>query len=130
MHSVTVQVFWRNDLERLQHVAPGRWERFCRGLTPLAADAARPGRIDLLALTLRDTHCEVIDPISVIVDDNGFLYRPDLRLQPLPSAPQLFDARAIFLNRYLSHAHRWTPSDAIIEQALRMVCLGVSTVTD
>ncbi len=55
-------------------IAPETWEQFCRGGTPLL-----PGdrKIDLLLLTLRDGVCEEIDPITLALDENGYLMRLD-----------------------------------------------------
>lgn len=123
MHSISLQVFRHVRPDGLEPIAPARWDGFCRGRLPL--DDVRPGRVDLLILTLRDERCELVEPLSVIVDDNGFLFRPDLRLRPLPqpaaatTAP-VHDARALFLNRYLMHAHRWQPEAALVAQALRL----------
>ena len=63
-------------------IAPQTWEQFCRGGTPLL-----PGdrKIDLLLLTLRDGVCEEIDPITLALDENGYLMRFDLQLRPLPN---------------------------------------------
>jgi hypothetical protein len=131
MHAIHVEVLRRIPPERLERVPPASWERFSRGLAPLSLEvASAPGRIDLLAVTLRDGRCEVIDPLSVIVDEHGYLFRPDLRLRPLPHARQLFDARGIFLSRYLMHAHRWQPSMAIIEEALHLVHRIASVTSD
>ncbi len=89
-----------------------------KGPQKTAQNGPQAGRVDFLVLRFRDAHCELIEPLSLIVDDNGYLYRPDLRLNPLPGSGRLIDARALFLNRYLMHAHRWTPNRWLIEQAL------------
>lgn len=107
----------------LQRIEPGRvalihptdWDRFRRGAAPLP-----PGnrKVDLLLLTLRDGVCEEIDPITLDLDENGYLVRIDIGMQPLPRHPALLDARGAFLGRYLQHANHWKPSAQLIDQAL------------
>ena len=117
MNSVQTIALQRIAPDHVCVIAPQTWEQFCRGGTPLL-----PGdrKIDLLLLTLRDGVCEEIDPITLSLDENGYLMRFDLQLQPLPKHPGLLDARSAFLGRYLKHAHQWKPSAHVIDQALTL----------
>ena len=115
MNSVRTIALQRVDPNHVSVIAPDVWEQFCRGGTPML-----PGdrKIDLLLLTLRNEVCEEIDPITLALDENGYLMRLDVRLRPLPRDPAVFDARSVFLGRYLKHAHHWKPSAELIDQAL------------
>lgn len=111
-------VFERIAPHRLALIPSADWERFAAGSAPLA-----PGRrkIDLLLLTLRDGACDEADPITLDLDENGYLVRIDVRVGPLPRHPGLLDARSAFIRRYLKHAHHWQPSDQLIRHALELV---------
>ena len=117
MNSVQTIALQRIAPDHVSVIAPQTWEQFCRGGTPLL-----PGdrKIDLLLLTLRDGVCEEIDPITLALDENGYLMRFDLQLQPLPKHPALLDARSAFVGRYMKHAHQWKPSAHLIDQALTL----------
>ncbi len=107
----------------LQRIEPGRvalihpidWERFRRGAAPLLHGDRK---VDLLLLTLRDGVCEEIDPITLDLDENGYLVRIDVGMRPLPRHPAVLDARGAFLGRYLQHANQWKPTAQLIDQAL------------
>jgi len=116
--SVQTIALQRVDLNHVSVIAPTLWDQFVRGGTPLL-----PGdrKIDLLLLTLRDGVCEEIDPITLALDENGYLMRLDVRMRPLPRDPAVLDARNAFLGRYLKHAHHWKPSAELIDQALALV---------
>ena len=98
MTAVQTIALQRIGADHVSVIAPQTWEQFCRGGTPLL-----PGdrKIDLLLLTLRDGVCEEIDPITLALDENGYLMRFDLQLRPLPKHPALLDARSAFVGRYL-----------------------------
>lgn len=117
MNSVQTIALQRIAADHVAVIAPQTWEQFCRGGTPLL-----PGdrKIDLLLLTLRDGVCEEIDPITLSLDENGYLMRFDMQLQPLPKHPALLDARSAFVGRYMKHAHQWKPSARLIDQALAL----------
>ena len=118
MTAVAMTVFERVAPNELSVIAPIDWERFSSGGAPLL-----PGnrKIDLLLLSVREGICEEADPITLDLDENGYLVRIDVRLRPLPEHPGLFDARRAFIGRYLKHAHHWQPSDQLIEQALDLI---------
>jgi hypothetical protein len=118
MSSVQILVFQRTARDALAIIASDRWEQFANGAAPLEN---RCGRVDLLVLTVRNGVCEEADPITVYLDANGYLLRSELRLRPLPRHPALFDARRIFIRRYMKHAHRWRPSEELLAQALHRV---------
>jgi hypothetical protein len=115
--SVQTIALQRVDPNHVAVIAPDTWDQFVRGGTPLL-----PGdrKIDLLLLTLRDGVCEEIDPITLALDENGYLMRLDVRMRPLPRDPSVFDARSVFLGRYLKHAHHWKPTAELIDQALSL----------
>ena len=116
MSSVQVLVY-RFDRDLLEPVAHDSWEAFRRGVAPLASDAAAAGKVCLLLLTLRDGACELIEPVSLDVDEHGYLRRLHVSFAPLPDA-RVLDARSVFLARYLNHAHQCEPSPEIVERAL------------
>jgi hypothetical protein len=117
MNSVQTIALQRVDPNHVCVIAPETWEQFCRGGTPLL-----PGdrKIDLLLLTLRNGVCEEIDPITLALDENGYLMRFDMRMRPLPRHPAVLDARSAFVGRYMKHAHHWKPSAQLIDQALAL----------
>ncbi len=121
MNAVQTIALQRIGADHVSVIAPQTWEQFCRGGTPLL-----PGdrKIDLLLLTLRDGVCEEIDPITLALDENGYLMRFDLQLRPLPKHPALLDARSAFVGRYLKHTHYWKPSPELIDQALALARRG------
>ena len=94
-----------------------QWDAFCNGQAPLPVDAAA-AKVDVLLVTMRDGVCELVEPVSLHVDANGYLQRLRVRFEQLPRQPRLRDARTVFLDRYLRHANHWSPSDAQIEKAL------------
>ncbi len=118
MNSVQILVFQRTARDALAIVANHLWERFANGGAPLEG---RHGRVDLLVLTVRNGICEEADPITLDLDANGYLVRREFRLRPLPAHPALFDARRIFIRRYLKHAAHWQPSEQLLEHALAQV---------
>ncbi len=122
MNSVRILALQRVTPDHLSLIAPRVWEQFSRGGAPLGVSegTARERRIEVLLLTLRDGVCEEIDPILVDVDENGYLVRWDVQLRPLPRHPALFDARGVFLRRYLHHARQWQPTQQLIDQALAL----------
>ena len=115
MASVETMALQRIEPGRVAVIDPIDWERFRRGAAPLRS---RKRKVDLLLLTLRDGVCEEIDPITLDLDENGYLMRIDVGMQPLPRHPAVFDARGAFLGRYLQHANQWKPSAQLIDQAL------------
>jgi hypothetical protein len=94
-----------------------RWDQFCRGTIPLDTESLRGGRVNLLMLRLRGATCESIEALAVDVDEHGYLKRLHASFDPLPST-RVLDARSAFLGRYLRHAYRWEPSEALIVRAL------------
>jgi hypothetical protein len=118
MTSVQMIVFHRVAPDRLAMMLPTDWERFASGGAPLLPGSRK---IDLLLLTLRDGICDEADPITLDLDENGYIVRIDVRIRPLPQHPGLFDARRAFIGRYLKHAHHWQPSEALIEHALGLI---------
>ncbi len=121
MNSIQTIALQRIAPDHVSVIAPQTWEQFCRGGAPLL-----PGdrKIDLLLLTLRDGVCEEIEPITLALDENGYLMRFDLRFRPLPKHPAVFDARNAFVGRYLKHAHYWRPSAQLIDRALALARSG------
>jgi hypothetical protein len=117
MTSVRTVALQRIGAEHVSMIAPDVWEQFIRGATPLRCEHRK---VDLLLLTVRDGVCEEIDPITVDLDENGYLMRLDARLRPLPETPVLIDARHAFLARYMKHAHQWRPTPQLIDQALAL----------
>lgn len=118
MATIQMIVFERIAPDGLAMIAAADWERFAAGGAPLL-----PGnrKIDLLLLTLREGVCEEADPITLDLDENGYLVRIDVRVGPLPHHPGLFDARSAFIGRYLKHAHHWRPSERLIRRALDLI---------
>ena len=116
-------------------IAPAEWDAFCRGDRPLPCSPVpleqqddlaekrlqeRPQKkLNVLLLTLRDHACELVEPLTLDVDEHGFLQRLHVSFAPLPSA-HVLDARASFLGRYLRHANRWEPSATLVARALRL----------
>ena len=117
MTSVRTIALQRVAPNRVSLIAPDVWERFSHGGAPLLCGRRK---LDVLLVTVRDGVCEEIDPISLDVDENGYLVRLDVELKPLPQHPTLFDARGAFLARYLRHAHHWRPTPQLIDQALAL----------
>ena len=117
MTSVSNVALQRIGVHRVSMIAPGAWDQFIRGAAPLRCDRRK---VDLLLLTVRDGVCEEIDPITVDLDENGYLMRLDASLRPLPDSPVLIDARPTFLARYMKHAHQWQPTPQLIDQALAL----------
>src|SRR5262245_3641848 len=111
-------VFERIAPDGLTLIEATDWDRFAAGSAPLL-----PGnrKIDLLLLTLRDGICEEADPITLDLDENGYLVRIDVRMRPLPQHPSVLDARSVFVERYLKHAHQWRPSERLIRHALDLI---------
>ena len=93
MSSVETIALQRIEPGRVSLIQPTDWERFCRGGAPLLQGDRK---VDLLLLTLRDGVCEEIDPITLDLDENGYLVRIDVNMQPLPLHPTLLDARGAF----------------------------------
>ncbi|MGH8598598.1 MAG: hypothetical protein ACREXT_18240 [Gammaproteobacteria bacterium] len=118
MAAIQTIVLQRIRPESLAIMPPRDWERFAAGGAPLA-----PGnrKVDLLLITLRGGVCEEADPITLDLDENGYLVRIDVAVQPLPDHPALFDARSAFIGRYLKHAHHWRPSERLIRHALDLI---------
>ena len=117
MTSVRTVALQRIGTNHVSMIAPGVWDQFIRGAAPLRREQCR---VDLLLLTVRDGICEEIDPITVDLDEHGYLMRLDARLRPLPDTPVLIDARHAFLARYMKHAHQWHPTPQLIDQALAL----------
>ena len=117
MASVRTLALQRVGMNRVSMIAAGAWDQFIRGTAPLQVGRRK---VDVLLLTLRDGICEEIDPITLDLDENGYLMRLDLQLRPLPDHPALVDARHVFLARYLKHAHQWRPTPQLIDQALAL----------
>jgi hypothetical protein len=118
MNSFQTIVFQRVARHELALIAPGDWERFSSGGAPLLPGSRK---IDLLLLTLREGICEEADPITLDLDENGYLVRIDVRLRPLPRQPGVLDARSAFMRRYLKHAHHWQPSDQMLKHAFDLI---------
>jgi hypothetical protein len=118
MAAIQMIVFERIAPDGLVLIEAADWERFATGGAPLL-----PGnrKIDLLLLTLREGICEEADPITLDLDENGYLVRIDVRVRPLPQHPALLDARSVFIGRYLKHAHHWRPSERLIRHALELI---------
>jgi hypothetical protein len=118
MAAIQTIVFERIPPDGLALIEAADWERFAAGGAPLV-----PGKrkIDLLLLTLREGVCEEADPITLDLDDNGYLVRIDVRMQPLPQHPSVLDARSAFIGRYLKHSHQWRPSERLIRRALDII---------
>jgi hypothetical protein len=116
MSSVQILVFQRTAHDTLAMIGRDLWERFANGGAPLENHR---GRVDLLVLTVRSGVCEEADAITLDLDANGYLVRREFRLRPLPRHPALFDARRLFIRRYVKHAHHWRPSEALLDHALR-----------
>jgi hypothetical protein len=117
MSSVRTIALRRIDANHVSMIEPDDWDQFIRGAAPLRCERRK---VDLLLLTMRDGVCEEIDPISVDLDEHGYLMRLDTRLRPLPDTPALIDARHAFLARYMKHAHQWHPTPQLIDQALAL----------
>ena len=118
MPAIQTIVFERIPPDGLALIEAPDWERFAVGGAPL-----HPGnrKIDLLLLTLREGICEEADPITLDLDENGYLIRIDVRVRPLPKHPSVLDARSVFIGRYLKHAHHWRPSERLIRHALDLI---------
>lgn len=117
MNSVRTVALHRIAPNHVCLIAPETWEQFCRGGVPLRSGDRK---IDLLLLTLRNGVCEEMDPITLALDENGYLMRLDAHLRALPRHPAVLDARRVFVRRYLEHAHHWKPSAQLIDQALAL----------
>jgi len=115
--SVRTVALQRVGANHVSMIAPDVWDQFIHGAAPLRCEQRK---VDLLLLTVRDGVCEEIDPISVDLDEHGYLMRLDGRLRPLPDTPVLIDARHAFLARYMKHAHQWQPTPQLIDQALAL----------
>ena len=116
MPAVHVHVF-RRIHDDVECVAASRWEAFCAGQAPLSAGSPAT-KVEVLLITTRDGVCELVEPVSLHVDANGYLQRLHVRFEQLPRQPGLHDARNAFLDRYLRHANHWVPTQAQIEKAL------------
>ena len=122
MPAVHVHVF-RRIFDEVEPLASERWEAFCAGQAPLPIETGATGatggaKVEVLLITTRDGVCELVEPVSLHVDANGFLQRLHVRFEQLPRQPGLHDARNAFLDRYLRHANHWAPTPAQIEKAL------------
>lgn len=118
MSAIQTIVFERVRPDGLVIIETAEWERFAAGGTPLLPGSRK---IDLLLLTLREGICEEADPITLDLDENGYLVRIDVHMRPLPRHPALLDARSAFIGRYLKHAHHWQPSERLIRHALDLI---------
>ncbi len=89
--SVETIALQRVALNHVSVIAPDTWEQFVRGGAPLL-----PGdrKIDLLLLTLRDGVCEEIDPITLALDENGYLVRLDVQDAAVAAAIRRCSMRA------------------------------------
>jgi hypothetical protein len=120
MDGFHIKVFQHTSIGGLASIEPDRWEAFRVGAGPLEVTPKRRGRIDLLLLSVRNDVCELIDAISLRVDDNGYLCRLDVALRPLPASATVRDARQQFVGRYLDHANHWRPSETVVRRALEL----------
>ena len=115
---VRVRVF-RRVYDDVEPLPTSQWEAFHAGKAPLSVGAsASRAKVELLLITTRDGVCELVEPISLDVDANGYLQRLHVRFEQLPREPHVRDARSAFLDRYLRHANHWLPSPAQIEKAV------------
>jgi hypothetical protein len=117
MAALKIEVFYRSG-DDLIAVDPARWESFVSGQAPLVDAGDGRGKVDLLLVTSRDGVCDLLEPVSVHVDGNGYLQRVHLRFDSLPRQPGVLDARGAFLGRYLRHANHWVVSERQIAKAL------------
>ena len=120
MDGFHIKVYQHTAAGDLVYVDPERWEAFRVGTVPLAVAPGSGGRVDLLLLSVRDDVCELVDAISLRVDDSGFLCRLDVALRPLPASATVRDARQRFVGRYLDHAGQWTPTETAVQRALKL----------
>jgi hypothetical protein len=119
MAGLCIEVFRRHG-DEVVPVDGAAWEAFRSGQAPLATDAAlQTTRVDLLLVTTRDGLCELVEPISVLVDAHGYLKRLHVQFDALPAT--VLDARTAFVSRYLRHAHHWPVSPAHVEKALALL---------
>lgn len=102
----------------LRRISSQNWLQFCSGNTPIE-DALPASQLQLLAVSCRDLVCETVEPFLVDVDINGYLLKKDFALSPLStSAPEIVDMRALFISRYIKHAHQWHPTPWVLSQAI------------
>jgi hypothetical protein len=116
MPAVHVHVF-RHVYDDVEPLATERWNAFCAGQAPLPVESGAT-KVDVLLITTRHGICELVEPVSLHVDGNGYLQRLHVRFEQLARRPGLHDARSAFLDRYLRHANHWAPTEAQIEKAL------------
>jgi hypothetical protein len=127
MTATQIRVFRRQG-DDLETVPERLWHAFVNGDAPFpgqsrAGAATGSGRLDILLITHRDGECVLAEPLSLRLDDHGYLQRmyvPADALPPQAGVPQsgVFDARLPFLKRYLRHAHHWSPTPAQVAKAV------------
>ena len=118
MKETVVDIFLFVPGYSLRRLSSQNWLQFCSGNTPIE-DTLPASQLQLLAVTCRDLACESVEPFLVDVDINGYLLKKDFALPPLStSAPEIVDMRALFISRYIKHAHQWRPTDWVLSQAV------------
>jgi hypothetical protein len=118
MKETAVDIFLFVPEYSLRRLSSQGWLQFWSGNAPIE-DALPAPQLQLLAVTCRDLACESLEPFLVDVDNNGYLVKKDFALPPLnTSAPEIVDMRALFISRYIRHAHQWRPPAWVLSQAI------------
>ena len=118
MGDTYIHVYRHRQGYALQAIDADRWHAFCSGAAPVETDG-QSRQLKVLLVTIRDRVCELVEPIAIDVDRNGYIERKELSLPPL-HADQVVDLRGRFLRRYLEHAHQWKPDATLIDRALAL----------
>lgn len=115
MSAIQVRAFHRQGGD-IVPINDALWTQFIAGNAPLPKVMLCGGstqsvqRVDVLLVTARDGACELIEALSLRVDSHGYIQRIYLTFDEFAPGPGVLDARRPFLERYLRHAHRWTPT--------------------
>jgi hypothetical protein len=116
MRALQIEVF-RREGDDIVPIDRAAWEAFRSGQAPLPrCETLAHTKVDLLIVTTRDGVCELVEPISVHIDDHGYLQRLHVHFDALPDS--VLDARTAFVSRYLRHANHWAVSALHVEKAL------------
>ena len=127
MAETAVHVYHYVPEHPLFRLSADDWLKFCGGNTPIEEALPAP-QIRLLALTLRDGVCESIEPFLIDVDANGYLVKKDIALAPLDALdPCVVDLRALFISRYVRHAHQWHPATWVLSEAFERSLTSVNS---
>jgi len=128
MSAIQIRAFHRHG-DDMVPIAEALWTQFVAGAAPLPESmrqARSPAqgvrRVDVLLVTSRDGECELIEPVSLRVDAHGYLLRMYLQIDEFAPRPGVLDARRPFLERYLRHAHRWSPTAEQFSKAIASSC--------